>query len=172
MARGGGLRLKITRRRFLKLGAMAGAGLVLPLGTLSVPVARMASSTAMRSPGVEPFRVPLPMPPVLEPVRTDSGADYYEIAQRAAKQEILPGLKTEIWGYEGIFPGPTVEARSGRNVVIRQWNELPVPVATHMHGGKTPPESDGYPTGLILPKGDGHGTFAHAEHGPAGGHSH
>jgi len=172
MARGGGLRLKITRRRFLKLGAMAGAGLVLPLGTLAVPVARMAASTAMRSPGVEPFRVPMPMLPVLEPVRTDGGADYYEIVQRATKQEILPGLKTEVWGYEGIFPGPTVEARSGRNVVIRQWNELPVPVATHLHGGKTPPESDGYPTDLILPKGYGRGSSAHTGHGSMGGHSH
>ena len=151
---------------------MAGAGLVLPLGTLSVPVARMAASTAMRSPGVEPFRVPLPMPPVLEPVRTDGGADYYEIAQRATKQEILPGLKTEIWGYDGIFPGPTVEARSGRHVVIRQWNELPVPVVTHVHGGKTPPESDGYPTDLILPKGHGRDSNAHTGHGSMAGHSH
>jgi spore coat protein A, manganese oxidase len=172
MACGRGIRLKIARRRFLKLGAMAGAGLVLPLGTLAVPVTRMAASTAMRSPGVEPFRVPMPMPPVLEPVRTDGGADYYEIVQRATKQEILPGLKTEVWGYEGIFPGPTVEARSGRNVVIRQRNELPVPVATHLHGGKTPPESDGYPTDLILPKGHGRDSIAHTGHGSMGGHSH
>ncbi|WP_198004827.1 hypothetical protein [Rubrobacter xylanophilus] len=35
---------------------------------------------------------------------------------------------------------------------IRQWNELPVPVSTHLHGGVTPPESDGYPTDLILQK--------------------
>src|SRR5687768_3694709 len=170
MACGGGLRLKITRRRFLKLGAMAGAGLVLPLGTLAVPVTRMAASTAMRSPGVEPFRVPMPMPPVLEPVRTDGGADYYEIVQRATKQEILPGLKTEVWGYEGIFPGPTVEARSGRNVVIRQRNELPVPVATHLHGGKTPPESDGYPTDLIPPKNiaHDHSTNGHGSMGMGG----
>jgi len=55
-------------------------------------------------------------------------------------------------------------------VVIRQWNELPVPVATHLHGGKTPPGSDGYPTDLILP--EGHGSSAHVGHGSTGGHSH
>ena len=164
--------MKISRRQFLKMGLMGGAGLALPLGTLSIPVSRLAASASVRSPSVEPFEVPLPIPPILKPLRTGAGTDYYEMIQKAGRQEILPGLKTELWGYDGIFPGPTVEARSGRNVVIRQWNELPVPVATHLHGGKTPPESDGHPTDLILPKGDGHGTFAHAEHGPAGGHSH
>ena len=81
-------------------------------------------------------------------------------------------MKTEIWGYDGIFPGPTVEARSGRHVVIRQWNELPVPVVTNVHGGKTPPESDGYPTDLILPKGHGRDSNAHTGHGSMAGHSH
>jgi spore coat protein A len=36
--------------------------------------------------------------------------------------------------------------------VVRQINELPVPVSTHLHGGRTPPESDGFPTDLILPE--------------------
>ena len=118
---------------------MAGAGLALPLGMLSIPLSRLAASSSVRSPSVEPFEVPWPIPPILKPVRTGTDTDYYEMIQRAGRQEILPGLKTEVWGYEGIFPGPTVEARSGRNVVIRQWNELPVPVSTHLHGGKTPP---------------------------------
>ena len=56
----------------------------------------------------EPFEVPLPVPPVLEPVRTDAGADYYEMTQKAGRVEILPGLQTEVWGYDGIFPGPTI----------------------------------------------------------------
>ena len=105
----------------------------------------------------EPFRVPLRVPPVLEPVRSDAGADYYEMTQKIGRVEILPGLETEVWGYDGIFPGPTVEARSGRKIVVRQRNELPVPVSTHLHGGRTPAESDGYPTDLILPRGMKHG---------------
>lgn len=160
--------MTITRRGFLKLGAMAGAGLALPLGALSVPAARMAASASVRSPEVERFAVPLPVPPVLEPARADSRADYYEITQRSATQEILPGLKTEVWGYDGLFPGPTIEARSGRKVVVRQTNRLPVPVAVHLHGGVTPPESDGYPTDLILPGHDGHDHSSHAAHDHAG----
>ena len=164
--------MNVSRRRFLKLGAMAGAGLVLPLGTLSIPLSRLAASTSVRSPSVEPFKVPLPIPPTLKPVRRGADTDYYEMTQRAERQEILPGLKTEVWGYDGMFPGPTVEVRSGRNVEIRQWNELPVPVSTHLHGGKTPPESDGYPTDLILPKGHGSGSFAHTGHSSTKGHPH
>src|SRR3712207_8873514 len=122
--------MKISRRKFLKLGGMAGAGLALPLGTLSIPISRLAASSSVRSPSVEPFNVPLPIPPILKPVRTGTDTDHYEMTQRAGRQEILPGLMTEVWGYDGIYPGPTVEARSARNVVIRQWNELPVPVAT------------------------------------------
>lgn len=163
--------MRITRGRFLKLGAMAGAGLALPLGTLSIPVARMAASASIQSPMVEPFTVPLPIPPVLKPVHPDGRADHYEITQKAVKQEILPGLKTEVWGYDRMFPGPTIEARSGGKVMVRQRNELPVPVATHLHGGVTPPGSDGYPTDLILPSrtggdiGHDHSSHAHAHHG-------
>jgi spore coat protein A, manganese oxidase len=164
--------MKISRRGFLKMGLMGGAGLALPLGTLSIPLSRLTASTSVRSPSVEPFVVPLPIPPILKLLRTATGTDYYEMTQKAGRQEILPGLKTEVWGYDGIFPGPTVEARSGTKVVIRQWNELPVPVATHLHGGKTPPKSDGYPTDLILPQSHGHGSSVHAEHGSVGGHSH
>jgi spore coat protein A len=161
--------MEISRRRFLKMGLMASSGLALPLGTLSIPMSRLAASSSVRSPGVEPFTVPLPIPPILKPVRTAADTDYYEMTQRAGRQEILPGLKTEVWGYGGIFPGPTIEARSGRQVVIRQWNELPVPVSTHLHGGKTPPESDGYPTDLILPAKPGAPSRGdHAHHGGEG----
>jgi spore coat protein A, manganese oxidase len=148
------LTTKISRREFLKLGLVSGAALVLPLGAQGCSsvgqnlTGRLLPSEA-RLP--EPFRVPLPVPPVLRPVRSDAQADYYELTQKAGIAEILPGLETEVWGYEGVFPGPTIESRSGRRTVVRHRNELPVPTVVHLHGGKTPPEHDGYPTDLILP---------------------
>ena len=96
--------MKISRRRFLKMGLVGGVGLALPLGTLSIPLSHLAASSTLRSPSVAPFEVPLPIPPILKPVRTDAGADYYEMTQKAGSQEILPGLKTEVWGYDGILP--------------------------------------------------------------------
>ncbi len=87
--------------------------------------------------------------------------DYYEITPKEGEAEILPGLTTTLWGYDGIFPGPTIESRSGRKIVVRYRNELPVPVTTHLHGGRTPPGSDGYPTDLILPSS----SSSHTHHG-------
>jgi spore coat protein A, manganese oxidase len=147
----GGREMTITRRDLLKAGATIGVGFGLPLGVASRPLARILEPMRVESPRVERFEVPLPIPPVLEPERTDETTDYYELTQREATAEILPGYETTIWGYDGIFPGPTVEVRRDREVVITQKNELPIPVATHLHGGVTPPESDGYSTDLIFP---------------------
>jgi spore coat protein A len=159
--------MAVTRKEFLKLGLVAGgAGLALSSGASASPLGGRGNTStgnllrsAARLP--KPFRVSLPVPAVLEPARFDddadhSDADHYKITQKVGKAEILPGLKTEVWGYEGSFPGPTIESRSGRATIVRQINELPVPVSTHLHGGRTPPESDGYPTDLIPPKNMAH----------------
>lgn len=77
----------------------------------------------------------------------------YELVARDADAVVLPGVRSPIWGYEGAFPGPTVEARAGPEVRLRYRNELPVPTVLHLHGGHTPAESDGYPADLLLPAG-------------------
>jgi spore coat protein A, manganese oxidase len=82
---------------------------------------------------------------VLEPLRSDATTDYYEIVQREERVEIVPGWHTTIWGYDGTFPGPTIKARRGRTVIVRHVNRLGTPTVVHLHGGVTPPESDGFP---------------------------
>ena len=157
--------MEFSRKEFLRLGLVGGAGLMLPFGASACgsgltagnisaegSAGKLLKSTA-RLP--EPFSVPLRIPPVLEPMRFDTNADYYEITQRAGQAEILPGLETEVWGYNGIFPGPTIESHSGRRAVVRHRNELPVPTVAHLHGRVTPPEHDGYPTDVVLPAGAG-----------------
>ncbi|MEU8900656.1 multicopper oxidase domain-containing protein [Nocardia sp. NPDC048505] len=117
-----------------------------------------------------PFTVPLPIPRVLEPVRRDAVADYYEIAQGPAELEILPGLRTPAWTYGGSFPGPTIVARAGRRSVIRHRNDLDQPAVVHLHGGHTPADSDGYPMDLILPAHATHHTGHHQARDAAPGH--
>ncbi|WP_430786599.1 multicopper oxidase family protein [Actinoplanes sp. G11-F43] len=99
------------------------------------------------------FQVELPLPPVARPTRVSATADHYTVTQRATEIEIIPGTRTGIWGFDGVFPGPTFRGRSGREMVVTVRNELPVPTSTHLHGGVTPAESDGFPTDLILPAG-------------------
>jgi len=154
----------MTRRGFLGLlgGAAAGAAVGVPL--LSGLGGSSSTGTLLRSqlPLPKPFTLPLATPPVLAPVRTDGTTDFYELVQRAATVEILPGVPTTIWGYNGSFPGPTIVSRSGRRTVVRHRNQLPVPVVVHLHGGRTPPEHDGYPTDLLLPEGmDAHAARQH-----------
>jgi spore coat protein A len=109
--------MEFSRKEFLRLGLVGGAGFMLPFGASACgsgltagnnsaegSAGKLLKSTA-RLP--EPFSVPLRIPPVLEPMRSDTDADYYEITQRAGQAEILPGLETELWGYNGIFPRPT-----------------------------------------------------------------
>jgi spore coat protein A len=130
------------------LGTVAGCG-------------RTASTdqTAVLLPSATPlperFTVPFVVPPVKRPIAREAGLTTYEIVQRTARAEILPGLSTEIMGYDGLLPGPTIRARRGERVRITHRNRLTVPTVVHLHGGHTPADSDGYPIDLVLPEIEG-----------------
>lgn len=145
----------MNRRGFFGVlgGATVAAGVGVPLlsGIRGSTSAGTLLASSVPLPGR--FTLPLVTPPVLAPVRSDATGDYYELVQRSARVELIPGMKTEIWGYNGIFPGPTIVSRSDRPTVVRHRNELPVPVVVHLHGGRTPPSDDGYPTDLLMPVG-------------------
>nr|BFE85349.1 hypothetical protein GCM10020093_079500 [Planobispora longispora] len=143
---------RVSRRGFL--GLLGGAGLAAAGcggagGFLTAEVSGETLTSALPLP--RPFTVPLPVPATARPVRPG----HYEVVQRAAKVEIVPGVLTEVWGYDGTFPGPTFDLRRGDRTVVRVRNELPVPTSTHLHGGVTPPGSDGYPTDLVVARGRG-----------------
>ncbi len=97
------------------------------------------------------FQVPLPIVPTLSPVLSTPDADYYEMTMQVGQKEIIPGKMTTIWGFNGLFPGPTIKAQRGRAVIVRQTNYLPVSTVVHLHGGHTPRKSDGLPFDLIGP---------------------
>ncbi|MDX6463713.1 MAG: hypothetical protein QOE55_7410 [Acidobacteriaceae bacterium] len=118
------------------------------------PQARVVASD-VSLPG--PFTVDLPTPTILTPISVERGAGRYSLEVRSSRLEILPGFQTTVWGYDGLFPGPTFETRAGQPISLTLRNELPVPIAHHLHGAHASPESDGYPTDLILPAGfNGH----------------
>jgi spore coat protein A len=145
----------MTRRRALGIGGTLGAMAATGLAT-SAKLSRHPAATGEQLHSAVPlppvFQVPLPIPPVLKPVSTSGGVDRYQITQREATLEILPGVKTSAWTYGGTFPGPTIESRRGRPVTVTHRNELPVPTVVHLHGGHTPAASDGYPTDLVIPE--------------------
>lgn len=131
----------LARRDFLALsgGAIAAISRLRPF------------SASPAYPSAHKFQSLLRIPSLLRPTQSDETTDYYEIEQRQASLEILPGRQTTIWGYQGMFPGPTIKTRQSRRTVIRHTNKLDVPTVVHLHGGATPSDSDGFPTDLILP---------------------
>ncbi|GIF23696.1 spore coat protein A [Actinoplanes tereljensis] len=151
----------LGRRRLLQtagvvaLTSLAGCGKNEPGTAADQPL-----TSAAKLP--EPFTARLPIPPVKRPSRSTSDTDHYELTAREANAEILPGLRTPIMGYDGIFPGPTIKARRGRRTVLHYRNQLGVPTVVHLHGGHTPAESDGFPTDLVLPAAGGSGYASQA----------
>lgn len=141
--------MRIRRREFIRLALAAGAAAAIPFGPARARRGGGTTSTVT----VPVYQIPLPRPPELAPSGTLDGKPLYVITQREADVEIIPGLSTRIWGYEGITPGPTLRVRRGEPVVVRQINQLPHNVTTHLHGGHTPPQFDGHPVDYIPPGG-------------------
>ncbi len=146
-------------RRTVLAGLGAGAAAAglggCSLREAALPAQQTGEQLTSAVPLPRPFTVPLPVPAVARPRGTLDGADLYEITQRQVTLELLPGVPTTVWGYDGTLPGPTLETRRGRPVVVRHTNTLPVPTVVHLHGGHTPPEHDGWPLDLLLPADGG-----------------
>ena len=106
-----------------------------------------AGRRAQASSPFTPFRAELPIPPELLPTRRN----VYDLRIAEGLAEILPGFQTPVWGYDGIYPGPTIRARKGHEVVVRQRNTLSFDVNVHLHGGAVPAAHDGHPMDLIAP---------------------
>ena len=126
-----------------------------------------------------PFVDPLPRPPVAIPngVRPCPGKPsiqlpYYRIPIRQFESKVHRDVPpTRFWGYESCVPGPTFETHRGEGLLVEWPNELPakhflpidhqlmgaeaekpqVRTVVHLHGGKVPPNSDGYPEDWYTP---------------------
>jgi FtsP/CotA-like multicopper oxidase with cupredoxin domain len=146
----------LGRRDVLKLGVgVAGAAAL----DLALPRAAGASGPPPTSIAFKPFTQELPLPPTLAPVGpfpTNQPVDpararFYVVHMRKAPAEILPGVQTEIWGYEGQYPGPTIRGRTRTADLVRHVNELDVEGSIHQHGGHNPSDSDGFPNLFVMP---------------------
>lgn len=77
---------------------------------------------------------------------------YYSMSIAHTKHEIIPGVETPMYGYDGMIPGPTFRMRVGEPALVRVKNELRgVEQSVHLHGGHNPAHSDGYPNFYVLP---------------------
>ena len=86
--------------------------------------------------------------------------DHFQVIEKAGRAEIVPGLMTTVFGYNGIAPGPTIKIMKGRAAVLRVRNHLPAlnplggtefTTAVHLHGSASLPQFDGYASDVTPP---------------------
>lgn len=92
--------------------------------------------------GVEPWRGSFE---AVVATDLDPAADVVEVAleARVADVEIATGHHVSMWTYDGVLPGPTIEARAGDTVRVRLRNSLPEATTIHWHGLRVPNAMDG-----------------------------
>jgi len=159
-----------TRRRFLRSMTCVAAASVtrgVPLQPPAAPPQLLDTRALAR------FVDPLPIPVVTKPagVRPSPAVKgvqipYYHVSMKQFTAKVHRDVAaTTFWGYNGMCPGPTFEARRGQPILVEWANDLPqhhffpidytlhgaekdkpeVRTVVHLHGGKTRPESDGFP---------------------------
>ena len=145
-----------SRRSFLSNAgaAMVGATLVSKVGAASLPEAPTQSSAATMPPLTPPNGRPYNPVVTLNgwslPWRMKDGVKEFHLVAEPVVREIAPGMKANLWGYNGQSPGPTIEVVEGDRVRIFVTNKLPEHTSIHWHGQRLPNGMDGV-TGLTQP---------------------
>jgi hypothetical protein len=66
-------------------------------------------------------------------------------ACRPAPASCWAGRRTDTWGANGAYLGPTIRAARGDRVLMNVSNELPEATTIHWHGMHLPAAADGGP---------------------------
>jgi FtsP/CotA-like multicopper oxidase with cupredoxin domain len=84
------------------------------------------------------------------PWRLRDGVKEFHLVAEPVVREIAPGMKANLWGYNGQSPGPTIEVVEGDRVRMFVTNRLPEATSIHWHGQRLPNGMDGV-SGLNQP---------------------
>ncbi|WP_076590204.1 multicopper oxidase family protein [Vibrio ostreicida] len=83
--------------------------------------------------------------------KDNSGHYVYDITAEPSHAELVPGHLTNVLGFNGQIPAPTIRCRQGTPVTIRFTNKLSEPTTIHWHGLRIPLNMDGVPFLSQLP---------------------
>jgi FtsP/CotA-like multicopper oxidase with cupredoxin domain len=75
--------------------------------------------------------------------RSGAATVAVDLEARPTDWEITPGHTVQGYGFNGVVPGPTIEAQVGDTLVVRLTNQLPQPTSIHWHGLRVPADMDG-----------------------------
>jgi spore coat protein A len=159
-----------SRREFLKTCAATVPGLLL---ASHASAEKSGAGAGSRTPAtLDRYIDRLPVPRLLLPQNKQQEKTEYRVRMLACAQQMHSQLTaTRLWGYEGQYPGPTIEAFRNERLEVRWENLLPrqhlfsidphvhgamppapaVRTVPHLHGSCTDSKSDGLPESWFLP---------------------
>jgi spore coat protein A len=158
-----------SRRQFLWRTAAACGALWAARGAAA---AAQQPGTAATAAMLDPARLRRWVGDLPRPAALSASPGGLDLTLQAAEQRLHPDLPpTRLWTYNGVFPGPTIEARAGEPLSLRWHNRLPmdhflpvdhslpgaprglppVRAVAHVHGARVPAASDGYPEHWSVP---------------------
>jgi len=163
-----------SRRDFLrKIGASVpalaftinGIGEQTQMGAPNLPGSRI-------TPQLQPFKDPLPIVKRIAPYNHRKGEALYRMSMVQFKKKMHSDLPpTTLWGFDGQYPGPIIEAFRGAPIEVQWENRLPakhifridphihgamppapeVRTVPHLHGARTQSQDDGLPESWFTP---------------------
>ena len=147
----------LSRRNFLRDAgaAVLGSSLVTKIQAASLPEAPTQSKPDTQAPLAPPNGRPYNPVVTLNgwtlPWRMKNGVKEFHLVAEPVVREIAPGMKANLWGYNGQSPGPTIECVEGDRVRMFVTNKLPEHTTIHWHGVRLPNGMDGV-GGLTQPQ--------------------
>ena len=92
------------------------------------------------------FNAPVVTPDVGDlPFTMDGHVKVFHLIAQVVEQQIAPGKKIHVWGFNGSAPGPTIQVTQGDRVRVIFDNQLPEPTSIHWHGFEDQIQYDGQP---------------------------
>ena len=135
--------------------ALIGAAAISKAGAATLPEAPVQASAATQPPLVpstgRPYHPVVTLNGWTLPWRMNNGVKEFHLVAEPVVREMAPGMKANLWGYNGQSPGPTIEAVEGDRVRIFVTNKLPEHTTIHWHGILLPSGMDGV-GGLTQPQ--------------------
>ncbi len=156
----------VSRRGFFRsAGAVAvSTAVVSRVGAASLPEAvimdKASTQPPLAPPNGRPYNPVVTLNGWTLPWRMKNGVKEFHLVAEPVVREIAPGMKANLWGYNGQSPGPTIEVVEGDRVRIFVTNKLPEHTSVHWHGQRLPNGMDGV-TGLNQPGIDPGKTFVY-----------
>lgn len=145
----------VSRRNFFTgAAALVGAGMVNRVGAASLPELVTVENAATQAPVIpsngRPYNPVVTLNGWSLPWRMNNGVKEFHLVAEPVVREFAPGMKANLWGYNGQSPGPTIEVVEGDRVRIFVTNRLPEETSIHWHGQRLPAGMDGV-AGLTQP---------------------